>query len=67
MFQVFEMMPRIQHGDVVVDELERVTVARQYQRAIASFVSHARQRADHVIAFISGFSMNVTPNASSIC
>ena len=55
MFQVFEMMPRIQHGDVVVDELERVTVSGQYQRAIASFVSHARQRADHVITLISGF------------
>ena len=25
--QIFEMMPRIQHGDVVVDELERVTIA----------------------------------------
>ena len=25
--QIFEMMPRIQHCDVVVDELERVTIA----------------------------------------
>ena len=55
MFEVFEMVAGIQHGDVVVDELERVTVSRQYQRAIASFVSHARQRADHVITLISGF------------
>ena len=27
MLQVFEMMPRIQHSDVVVDELERITIA----------------------------------------
>ena len=27
MLQIFEMMPRIQHCDVVVDELERITIA----------------------------------------
>ena len=52
--EVLEMVPRIQHGDVVVDQLEGVAVAGQHQRAVAGPVAQRGERADHVVALIAG-------------
>ena len=55
MLQVFEMMPRIENCDVVVDQLECVAVSGEHQRAVSGLVAHRGQRSDHIIAFITWF------------
>ncbi len=55
MFEVFEMVAGIQHGDVVVDQLESITVAGQHQCAVACLVAHAGERAYHIVTFVTGF------------
>ena len=54
MLQILEMMTWIQHGDVVIDQLEGVTVAGKHQRTVSGLVSHGRQGANHVVALIAG-------------
>lgn len=57
MLQVFEVMARVQHGDVVIHQLESVSVTGQYQCVVTGLVSHGGEGGDHVVAFESRFSM----------
>lgn len=51
MLQVFEVMARVQHGDVVIHQLESVSVTGQYQCVVTGLVSHGGEGGDHVVAF----------------
>ena len=50
--EVFEMVPWIQHRDVVVDELEGVAIAREHQCLVPRLLTHGGQGGDHVITLV---------------
>ena len=53
--EVLEVVAGVQHGDVLVDQLEGVTVAGKHQRAVSGALPHGGQGADDVVALIAGF------------
>lgn len=65
--EVFEMVPWIQHRDVVVDELEGVAIAREHQCLVPRLLTHGGQGGDHVITLVPRCSTYRTPNASNAC
>ena len=50
--EVLEVMPGIQHGDALVDQLEGVAVAGQHQRVVSGPLPHRGERGDDVVALI---------------
>ena len=53
--EVLEVVAGVQHGDVLVDQLEGVTVAGKHQRAVSGALPHGGQGADDVVALVAGF------------
>ncbi len=51
-FEVLEMVARVQHGHAVIHQLEGVPVPRQHQRAVSRTLPHRRHGADDVITLV---------------
>ena len=53
--EVLEVVPGVQHGDVLVDQLEGVAVAGKHQRTVSGALPHGGQGADDVVTLVTGF------------
>ena len=54
MFEVREVITRVENRHVVVNKLERVTVARKHEGLVAVKLTLGGQSCDHIIALIAG-------------
>ena len=50
--QIGDTFARIQHGDVVRDQLERITIACTDQHVKVGRFSPGRERADHIVGLV---------------
>ena len=51
--EFLEMIARVQHRDVVIDELECITISGQHIGAVIRMLPHRGQCGDHIVALVS--------------